>query len=208
MTKKTINELSYEIIGGAIEVHRELGPGLLENVYEKCLIYVLKEKGLDVLLEAWKLFYDDSKNAELILAGNFPHKEDIPADSNLSITTIPRFIDDYTYCKLISESDLVVLPYKRGTNSGIPSSIVSLDVLLITSDIPMFSNNTLIDETFLFKNGDASDLSKKLSDFSQMSQETKDEYLRKNRARFIQYREEFKSTINEVYFSMITNKNK
>ena len=34
MTQKSINDLSHEIIGAAIEVHRELGPGLLESAYE------------------------------------------------------------------------------------------------------------------------------------------------------------------------------
>ncbi len=32
-----INELTKAIIGGAIEVHRALGPGLLESAYEECL---------------------------------------------------------------------------------------------------------------------------------------------------------------------------
>lgn len=47
-TKKRVDELSYQIIGAAIEVHKELGPGLLESVYEKCLVYVLNEKGFKV----------------------------------------------------------------------------------------------------------------------------------------------------------------
>lgn len=42
----TENELSYEIIGAAIEVHRHLGPGLLESAYEECLCYELDEKGI------------------------------------------------------------------------------------------------------------------------------------------------------------------
>ena len=37
MTKKYLNELTYQIIGSAIEVHKELGPGLLESVYHRCL---------------------------------------------------------------------------------------------------------------------------------------------------------------------------
>ena len=46
ITKKTINELSYQIIGAAIEVHKILGPGLLESNYEEALLYELKLRGL------------------------------------------------------------------------------------------------------------------------------------------------------------------
>lgn len=41
-----INQLSHEIIGCAIEVHRELGPGLLESVYEAALSYELDLAGI------------------------------------------------------------------------------------------------------------------------------------------------------------------
>lgn len=40
--------LTSAIIGGAIEVHRALGPGLLESVYEECLAHELDERGLKV----------------------------------------------------------------------------------------------------------------------------------------------------------------
>ncbi|HEX2915794.1 MAG TPA: GxxExxY protein [Chloroflexia bacterium] len=39
-------ELSRTILGAAIEVHRELGPGLLESAYEECLCYELKRRKL------------------------------------------------------------------------------------------------------------------------------------------------------------------
>lgn len=40
--------LTHEIIGGAIEVHRELGPGLLESAYEQCLAWELENRKLRV----------------------------------------------------------------------------------------------------------------------------------------------------------------
>ena len=45
---KQINEFSGRIIGAAIEVHRHLGPGLLESAYEECLNYELVKNGLSV----------------------------------------------------------------------------------------------------------------------------------------------------------------
>ncbi|MBE4949530.1 GxxExxY protein [Chryseobacterium culicis] len=44
----TENELSYKIIGAAIEVHKNLGVGLLENTYETALAYELKMLGLNI----------------------------------------------------------------------------------------------------------------------------------------------------------------
>jgi GxxExxY protein len=48
MTKKEITQLSYEIIGYAIKVHKKLGPGLLEKIYEECLKYELEKNGYTV----------------------------------------------------------------------------------------------------------------------------------------------------------------
>jgi GxxExxY protein len=48
MTKKEVTQLSYEITGLAIKVHKELGPGLLESVYEKCLKYELESNGYEI----------------------------------------------------------------------------------------------------------------------------------------------------------------
>jgi len=47
----TENELSNIIIGCAIEVHKQLGPGLLESAYQECLFYELKQQGLKVKKE-------------------------------------------------------------------------------------------------------------------------------------------------------------
>jgi GxxExxY protein len=41
------DSLSWRVIGAAIEVHRELGPGLLESTYERCLVHELRERGIE-----------------------------------------------------------------------------------------------------------------------------------------------------------------
>lgn len=48
MTKQEITQLSYEITGCAIKVHKALGPGLLESVYERCLKHELLKNGFEV----------------------------------------------------------------------------------------------------------------------------------------------------------------
>ena len=49
ITQKYINQISYKVVGCAIEVHKNLGPGLLESVYETCMIEELSSNGLKVL---------------------------------------------------------------------------------------------------------------------------------------------------------------
>ncbi len=41
-----INQLTEKVIGLSIEVHRALGPGLLESAYEECICYELSQAGL------------------------------------------------------------------------------------------------------------------------------------------------------------------
>ncbi len=47
LTKKAINNIIYQVIGAAIEVHKELGPGLLESVYHKCLKHELDLRSIN-----------------------------------------------------------------------------------------------------------------------------------------------------------------
>lgn len=43
------NQITHQIIGAAIEVHRHLGPGLLESIYEECLLAELNQRGLETV---------------------------------------------------------------------------------------------------------------------------------------------------------------
>ncbi len=57
-----INLLTEKIIGLAIEVHRNLGPGLLESAYKECLFYEIKKSGINAECEkALPLIYKEIK---------------------------------------------------------------------------------------------------------------------------------------------------
>ncbi len=53
VTKKYLNELTYKVIGYAIEVHKILGPGLLEGVYEKYFLRELALRGIGFKNQIW-----------------------------------------------------------------------------------------------------------------------------------------------------------
>ena len=46
--KERLNELTHTIIGAAIDVHRALGPGMLESSYDSCLAFELADRGLQI----------------------------------------------------------------------------------------------------------------------------------------------------------------
>lgn len=51
MTKKQLNDLTYEIIGCAIEVHKEMGRGLTEKVYHECMKHELASRNINYQTE-------------------------------------------------------------------------------------------------------------------------------------------------------------
>jgi GxxExxY protein len=53
ISKKHVNELTYKVIGCAIEVHKYLGPGLLESVYEKCFLRELILRRIAYKNQVW-----------------------------------------------------------------------------------------------------------------------------------------------------------
>jgi GxxExxY protein len=62
MNKTQLNKLSGIILDAAIEVHRNLGPGLLESVYEYCLVKELRERGLKAVQQfPLPVYYKDER---------------------------------------------------------------------------------------------------------------------------------------------------
>lgn len=62
ISQDELNTISYKIIGLAIEVHKQLGPGLLESAYQECLYYEIMNSGLIVEKQkALPIIYKDIK---------------------------------------------------------------------------------------------------------------------------------------------------
>ena len=51
MQSEQLDDLSYRITGAGIEVHRAIGPGLLESTYRTCMMFELRERGMNVVSE-------------------------------------------------------------------------------------------------------------------------------------------------------------
>ena len=51
ITQKYLDELTYEVVGASIEVHKIMGRGLLESVYHKCIIEELRHRKINFLTE-------------------------------------------------------------------------------------------------------------------------------------------------------------
>lgn len=97
----TENEISTIIIGLAIQVHRALGPGLLENAYQECLYYKIKQRGLLVEKEKpMPVIFEDVKldcgyRIDLLVENKFI----VEIKSVESLTTI-HLAQTLTYLKL------------------------------------------------------------------------------------------------------------
>jgi GxxExxY protein len=86
------NELSKIILGCAIEVHKQLGPGLLESAYQECLYYELLKSGLDVVKEKpMPIIYKEVKL-------NHGYRIDLLVNNKvvIEIKTVEQFTDVHT----------------------------------------------------------------------------------------------------------------
>ncbi len=62
VTQKYLDELTYEVVGASIEIHKIMGRGLLESVYQKCIIEELKHRKINFLTEVKiPVFYKDKQ---------------------------------------------------------------------------------------------------------------------------------------------------
>lgn len=172
------------------------------NPYEKVdflfIGHLRKDKGIEFLLNSWLDFYKVNKVAKLRVCGRY-----IPGLSfdkvmleKCNVEFHLHYINDEEYYHYIKATRYVILPYPHGTNSGILSTVISLGTDVITSDIPMFKENTLVSKENLFE----TENSQSLIDILQKKWIQKDN---KHLDNLKQYRLEFRKGVLSVYNELI-----
>ena len=122
-----INQLSSKIIGAAIEVHKALGPGLLESAYEKCLCHELKLRGLS---------FDNQKPLPLVFKG-----EEIDCGYRLDIVVDNTIILELKACEKIEpihKAQLLTYLKLSGITLGL---ILNFNVPIMRRGIVRIVNN-------------------------------------------------------------------
>lgn len=153
------------------------------------------EKGIDFLLKAWPKFHKMNSDAVLSISGYSSKniEQDIDLLKSMNVIFNLKYIPDDEFCKIVQSSRYVVLPYIKGTNSGILSDVLSLGTEVIVSNISMFRNNPLISEEDMFNSEDEIDFLRILE--TKYKTETKT----KSREIIESYRALFSEEIVELY---------
>lgn len=111
-SKKVLDELTYKVIGAAIEVHRSVGPGLLESVYHRCLTREFEVLGLNYSSEHLVPIHYKGCNFETALRCDFL-VEDLLVVEIKSVAAFAPIFDAQllTYMNLLEKPKGVLLNF-------------------------------------------------------------------------------------------------
>jgi glycosyltransferase involved in cell wall biosynthesis len=138
--------------------------------------HVRPEKAVDLLVKAWSSVAERLPNAHLTVAGLVPPEVDIGKVEDVpGFTLLNRYIDEDTYVEMIAAADVVVFPYRAGTNSAVLSNVVSLGKPVIVSDIEMFKQSGLAPDWAYFPAGDVDALAAKIQAMASFSEKQLEE---------------------------------
>jgi GxxExxY protein len=141
MDTAALDRLSFLIIQAAIEIHRALGPGLLESVYRKCLIYELRARNLKVATEVVvpvrykQLVLDGSYRLDLLIEDAIVVElkaiETVLPVHRAQLLTYLRVMDKQLGLLLNFNVDRLVLGVDRVVNKfGLPSRLSSKSTVI------------------------------------------------------------------------------
>ncbi len=112
ITKSKIDKISYEIIGAAIEVHKQLGPGLLESVYHKCMKIELEIRGLKFETELKVPIVYEGYELESTLRCDLFVEDLIPVELKSVIEVAPVFeAQILTYMRLLESPKGILINF-------------------------------------------------------------------------------------------------
>lgn len=122
-------------------------------------------KGTDVFINALTLLPQEYKNKvhALIVGKTYSGylNELKGKKENANIELIPEYVSDENLYKYIADSDIIVLPYRKISQSGVLLLALSMKRLIITSGIPSFRETLVgMGENTFFENGNAASLSR------------------------------------------------
>jgi GxxExxY protein len=120
-----VDKLTEKVIGLAIEVHRHLGPGLLESAYQECMYYELKEAGL--LVEKEKKLPIEYKEISL----DHGYRIDLLVENQLvlEIKTVETFTD-------VHKAQILTYMRLGNYNTGL---LINFNTKLLSKGIKRFS---------------------------------------------------------------------
>jgi len=123
---KDINELTWEVVGAAIEVHKTLGPGLLESVYEECLCREL---------QLCKISYERQKSLPVEYKG-----EMLDCGYRLDLVVEDRLIVELKSCDTLQPiHEAQLLTYLKLTNTKI-GLLINFNVPVLKDGIKRLAN--------------------------------------------------------------------
>lgn len=130
-------------------------------------------KGLDLLIEAMNKLHSEKHAYKVIICGEFYTEKEpllnlIDRQYRTYYTVIDEFVSEQKMADILSLSNLLVLPYKKGTQSGILANAIYCNLPTLISDLPGLSEHlTHRQNGLIFRKGDAQDLREKLLSYFQ-----------------------------------------
>jgi len=114
MDKEQINALSKKIIGAAIEVHRNLGPGLLEHSYQVALMHELKLSGLKAASEVDVPFIYKGVRLDTAYRADIIVEDEIILELKSTENDSPVFIKQlHTYLRIYNKQLGILINFNR-----------------------------------------------------------------------------------------------
>lgn len=112
VTKRYLTELIYEVNGAAIEVHKALGPGLLESIYHKCMVEELSQRKIKFQSELLVPVKFKGKLIETQLRCDLFIEKILPVELKAVETILPvHEAQILTYMKLLNAPECLLINF-------------------------------------------------------------------------------------------------